>query len=223
MTYRSSDKAHTIYKLKDGTRVPSVSTIASGMDKPQLVKWANNLGLQGIDSNKYVDALANAGTLAHYLVECEFTGRNRDPEYMREFSPVDVDRAETSLVKFSEWRGKNTVTVIASELEMVSEEHRFGGRCDLVVDLNGVLTLVDLKTAKALYGASDDKWAQVAGYWLLCHENGIDVKQAAILRIGRDPAEGFEYAEMPNIEVQVKRFLLCRELYDCNSILKKAG
>jgi hypothetical protein len=223
MTYRMSDKAHTIYRLRDGTRVKSVTTITSVMDKPALVKWANNLGLQGIDSTKYVDALASAGTLAHYLVERDLMGEQPDPAYMREFSPVDVDRAQISVVKFDEWRTVHEVVLKQHELELVSEEHRFGGRIDLVLEIDGVLTLVDIKTCKALYGDSDDKWAQLAGYYLLCKENGIGVQSSAILRLGREASEGFEYAEIPQLETQVKRFLLCCDLYDCQSALKKSA
>ena len=40
--------AHTQYKLVDGTKVPSVTTVLGILNKPALVKWANNLGLQGI-------------------------------------------------------------------------------------------------------------------------------------------------------------------------------
>lgn len=222
MTYRISDKAHTIYRTKDGTRVPSVTTLTGVMDKPALVKWANNLGLQGIDSTKYVDALATAGTLAHYMVECSVMGEERDPDYMREFSPIDVDRAETSLIKFEEWKAKHTIKLLGHEEELVSEVHKFGGKIDLLLELDGAVTLVDIKTAKALYGPGDDKWAQLAGYWVLCEEAGKCLANAAILRIGREPAEGFEYVEMPNVDAQIRRFFICQDLYKVQQELRKS-
>lgn len=221
MTYQMRDKAHTIYRLKDGTRVPSVSTIAGVMDKPHLVRWANNLGLQGIDSSKYRDALASAGTLAHYLVGCDLVGEPVDSNYLNEFSPVDRGRAETSLVKYLEWRSLHEIKVKGMEEELISEEHRFGGRYDLLLDIDGTMTLVDIKTAKGLYGAGDDKWCSLAGYRILLRENGIVHQEAAILRIGRDPDEGFEFVKMPMPEVQEKRFLACREVYSCNSLLRR--
>lgn len=51
-------KAHTRYYLSDGTLVPGATTVTGLLNKPALVKWANNLGLQGIDSSKYVDKAA---------------------------------------------------------------------------------------------------------------------------------------------------------------------
>jgi hypothetical protein len=219
MKYRMSDKGHTVYKTKDGKRVPSVSTISSVMDKPALVSWANRLGLEGIDTRKYVDALANAGTLAHYFVECEVLGQDRDSEFLREFSAVDLERAETSFVKFLEWKQGHDITLLASELELVSETHLFGGRLDLLLLVDEVLTLTDIKTCKALYGPKDEKWCQLAGYAILSREAGYEVKQGAILRLGREPNEGFEFAVMPKPELQEERFLICRALYDVNSRL----
>ena len=46
--------AHTIYKLANGDIVPGVTTITGRISKPFLVKWANNLGLEGIDYDKYM-------------------------------------------------------------------------------------------------------------------------------------------------------------------------
>lgn len=219
---RQSDRGHQIYRLKDGTRVPGVTTITGVMDKPALVRWANNLGLQGIDSSKYVDALANAGTLAHYLAECMLVSQTPDQSYLDEFSKVDIDRAETSLIKFLDWMKEHQVEVLGRELQLVSERHRFGGTCDIYARIDGVPTLVDIKTCKALYGATDEKWTQLAGYHLLLEENDYDVAEDYILRIGRAEEEGFEYARMPNLQGHTARFLVCRELYDVNNKLKAA-
>ena len=37
-------KAHTVYKLADGTRVPGATTITGLLNKPHLVRWANKIG-----------------------------------------------------------------------------------------------------------------------------------------------------------------------------------
>ena len=84
---RIRDSGHQVYKTADGTRVPGVTTICGVMDKPALVKWANNLGLQGTDSTKYVDALAASGTLAHYWAEEVLIGREPDQAVLDEYAP----------------------------------------------------------------------------------------------------------------------------------------
>jgi hypothetical protein len=220
---QKKDRGHQVYKLADGTRVPGVTTICGVMDKPALVKWANNLGLQGIDSAKYVDALADSGTLAHYMAECSLIGAAPDPSYLDEFSKVDHDRAETSLIKFWDWQKAHEIRVIGHEMMLVSETLRVGGTCDIYAEVDGVLALVDLKTCKALYGGADEKWTQVAGYGLILEEKGYKVQEEYILRIGREESEGFEYARMPDRKGHEERFRLCRELYEINQRLRKAG
>lgn len=69
-------KPHTIYRTADGKRVPGVTTVLGIMNKPALVKWANTLGLQGIDSSAYVDETARVGTLAHEMIQ-EYLGGRR--------------------------------------------------------------------------------------------------------------------------------------------------
>jgi hypothetical protein len=213
-------EGRSVYKTKDNVRVPSCTTITDVIRKPALERWNNTMGLKGIDTVKYVDELAQAGTLAHYFVECDIQEMERDPAFVAKFDDVDRARAETSLVKYHEWRVQHIIKVILVERELVSEVYRYGGKLDLLLEIDGMLTLVDIKTSKAIY---DDQYTQVAGYWILAHELGFDIQKAGILRIGRNPDEGFEYREMEHVELQTRRFLACRELYEVSGLLKKAS
>lgn len=196
--FHKSDLAHTIYKNAKGKRIPGASTISGGMDKPQLVPWANKLGLQGIDVRNYVDSLARSGTLAHYLAECYLTDRDPEQAYLDEFSKVDRDRADISLIKVMDWKREHPdFKVVLCEVALISEEHQFGGQIDLYGILNGLRVLVDLKTCKALYGKADEKWTQLAGYEIVLVENGQPVDECYILRVGRSEDEGFEFARSP--------------------------
>ena len=87
-------RAHTIYKLEDGTKVPGVTTVLGILNKPALVKWANNLGLQGIDSNKYRDEMADIGTLAHQMIVNYFNKVETDTTDM---FPLDDYGPQTEL------------------------------------------------------------------------------------------------------------------------------
>ncbi|MBR3805105.1 MAG: hypothetical protein IKJ14_07150 [Clostridia bacterium] len=75
---KSMSKAHTRYYDSTGAVVPGATTITGLLNKPALVLWANRLGLEGIDSTKYVDKAAKIGTLIHYLVECHITKQTPD-------------------------------------------------------------------------------------------------------------------------------------------------
>ncbi len=214
--YRKSDKAHTIYKNKEGKRVPGASTIANGLAKPALLSWANRIGLDGIEMGKYVDSLATAGTLAHYMIECDLRGMVHDAKYLREFSEVDKDRAENAVLSYFEWKGNHTIETMNVELKLVSEKYQYGGQLDSILRVDGVCVLVDIKTSKALYGPKDDKWTQLAGYDLLAEEHRFAVEECRILRVGREESEGFEYVKSPNRFLHRERFLRCLDIYNIN-------
>ena len=183
---KGSSKAHTIYKLADGTRVPGATTVTGLLNKPYLIKWANNLGLDGIDSSKYVDEAAKTGTLAHALVLEHLTGGKVD---LTQYSPQQIDLAENSIISYFEWEKRHAVEPVWCERPMVSERMRYGGTIDCLAYVDGELELIDFKTGKAVY---EEYFVQTAAYRKLLEENGFDVRRIRILRIGRDETEGFE-------------------------------
>jgi hypothetical protein len=179
-------KAKLRYTLADGTRVPGVTTVLGVLNKPGLVTWANNLGLEGIDCRKFVDVLGRIGTLAHHLVLCHLTGETPD---LDAYSAEERDRAENALISFFAWEKDHEVHVVQTEFPMVSERYRFGGTVDLIANIDGISTLVDFKTSKAIF---PEHICQVAAYLTLAVENYFPVKQARVLRIGRTEDEGFD-------------------------------
>lgn len=205
--------SHTIYKL-DGVRVPGVTTVVNLLNKPMLVKWANDLGLEGIDSQKYVDTASTVGTIAHYLVACHLTGEA--PE-LSEYSKSEIDLAENSMLSFLEWVKNKNVKVLLSEQEMVSRKYGFGGTFDLYCEMNGLKYLVDFKSSNAIYG---EYRIQLAGYKLLLEEAGNTVDRAMIVRIGRDATEGFETREYTDLSGETKIFLNLLEIYKIKKQLK---
>lgn len=205
-------KAHTIYKLKDGTRVPSTTTVLSVLNKPQLVQWANRMGLDGIDTNKYVDAAARIGTLAHYLVQCDMTGEKPD---LSEYGKMEIDKAENALLSYYEWKKSKVIEPIVNELPLVSEQYKYGGTIDCYCKINGDIWLLDFKTGKAIYS---EMLIQLAAYRQLLNENGYPVEKARILRIGRDETEGFEERAITDFSKHWELFQHCLAIYQ----LKKA-
>lgn len=214
-------RGHTVYHKKNGERVVGVTTVISVMDKSRaLVPWANRLGLQGIDCTKYTDEMAIIGTLSHYMIECWLTGQKCE---LGDYTPNQVEAAKKCFFKFNEWikaKGLKLTDFVVSEGQLVSEKHGFGGTVDIMGMVNGVPTLIDIKTSKAVYG---EHLTQVAGgYKILCDENGYGVKQVTILRIGRNEEEGFEERTVSEkeIELHTKRFFICLDLYRINLLIK---
>lgn len=211
---KKTSKAHTIYKTQDGKRVPGTTTITGLMNKPFLVTWANRLGLEGIDSNKYRDDAASIGTLAHEMVQAHLQGYDLDTSI---YSQRDIDLAENALIKFYEWERNNKIEPIICEVPLVSEVYRYGGTVDCYCLLNGEPTILDFKTGKAIY---DDFFFQLAAYEYLLKEHGHEVKQRRILRIGRDETEGFEERGVPDTSKYFEVFKHLLSVYYLKKELK---
>jgi hypothetical protein len=217
MTEKSTGKtkAHTIYRLTDekGTRVPGVTTIISILNKPALVPWANKMGLQGIDTNKYVDEKAAIGSLAHNMILGHLLGVEPD---LSDNTPNQIELAENSLLKYWEWENKHTIEVIAAEAPMVSNAMQYGGTVDLLCKMDGEITLVDFKTGGGIYS---EMGIQLAAYLNLVMEclpgvvDGQKLGASRILRIGRDDSEGFEERSFPDLRSHFEIFQHCLAIY----------
>lgn len=207
-------KAHIRYKTSDGKVVPGATTITGLLNKPYLIKWANNLGLEGIDSSTYTDEAAKVGTLAHALIQADLQGESLD---MRQFSPVQVDLAENAVLSFYEWKKRHKIEPIHCEVPFVSDAMRYGGTVDCYCILDGKPTLLDFKTSKAVY---EEYFVQLAAYAELLREAGHPVAECRILRVGRDTTEGFEERSVADTR---KWFQIFRSLLDVYYIKKELG
>ncbi len=209
-------KTHTVYKNSDGKRVPGVTTITGVMNKPALVPWANKLGLEGIEVRKYVDDLAVIGTLAHYMVECHIKTIKPD---LDDYSKNQIDAAIISFQKYLDWESRNKVEYVDSELSLVSDGMGYGGQIDIIAVLNGVRTLIDIKTCKAIY---PDHFLQVSAYMLLANEHGANLSETRIVRIGRSEEEGLEAEEklIPMLVKFQEIFMQCLNIYNLKKEVK---
>lgn len=208
-------KAHTVYRLANGTRVPGVTTFLGVLNKPALIKWANNLGLQGIDSTKYVDNLADAGTLAHEMILAYYSKKDIDTAG---YTGEQMELASNSFASFLAWARLYEIEPILVEMPLVSELHRFGGTPDLLATIDGIATLVDFKTGKALY---PENLVQVAAYRQLILEYDYAVDDVKIIRIGRTEDEGFEVRPVKNLQTNFEVFSHCQAIYELQKQLKK--
>lgn len=210
-------RQHTVYKNAAGERIPGTTTITGCANKPQLVKWANDLGLKGIVSSTYTDELAAIGTLAHYLIECWCLKIEPD---LGDATPNQLELARNSFAKWLLWQEATGFEPEHNELELVSEVYQVGGTLDII----GILrkrqnrrALVDIKTCKAIY---PDARTQVSGGYMLIakeHEATIGkIDDVIITRVGRNSDEGFEeivVAPQECIDHQV-RFIGLRKEYE---------
>ena len=181
-------KAHIIYKTADGKRVPGVTTITGelGWSGRVLINWANRMGLQGIDTTKYVDDKADIGTLAHAMVTDYLQGKKTDTD---DYSKNQIAAAENSALSFFEWVKGKKIKPMLIEQPLVSEAYLYGGKPDIFAKVDGVQGLIDIKTGSGIY---PEMIIQVGGgYRQLLVENGYEVESIRILNIPRTGDESF--------------------------------
>tara|TARA_Y100000310_G_scaffold336960_1_gene422819 strand:- start:2554 stop:3222 length:669 start_codon:yes stop_codon:yes gene_type:complete len=213
---RAAHKRHHVYKTLDGKRVPGTTTICGVLDKPALVYWANNLGMEGIKVREYVDTLAGIGTLTHSRVQCYFEKTEPD---MSEYSKADIDLSDNAMLSFYAWAKDRKFQDVQCEMPLVSESLRYGGLLDIYCKLDNLWTIIDIKTGKGLY---PDHTLQLAGYAHLARENNVPVDQVFLLNIPRRDTEEFQFKALP-LEVLADYyqgiFVPARKIYETKKAL----
>ncbi len=214
----SKFKAHTRYML-EGKRVPGVTTILGILNKPNLIKWANDLGLAGIDSDRYRDETAEIGRLAHVMILAHFTEEELD---LSDFTPNQTKAANQAMDSFYKWMEGHKFVPHPRLIEepMVSAKYGYGGTPDLVIGEGNKMTLFDFKTGSGIY---EESLYQAAAYHQLVREQGIKVKIAKIVRIGREAGENYEERTMVNFKPYWQVFLSCLEIYNLKKEIKRGG
>lgn len=211
-------EVHQQYFTSDGMQVPGVTTISGRIPKPHLYKWANNLGLEKIAYDAYMDMTASIGSAVHGRIEAWWKGESFDTTHYTEYQ---LDYAEFCFDKFLDWEKDNEVKPVMLETPLVSEKYGYGGTMDFLGYINGKLTIMDYKTGGRIY---QDMGMQLSALRQLVRENGHGNPQVcAILRLGRDGVEGWEFGQFPNeaLNIQFERFQLLLRDYKLENTLGK--
>ena len=213
-------KAHTIYKNRAGKRIPGVTTITGtqlGWNGRVLMNWANRMGLQGVDTLKYVDDKAKIGTLSHLLITDWMQKIETDTS---DYSKNQIDEAHESVDNFFQWEKENKIEPILIEEELVSELYQYGGKLDIYGRLHDKFGLTDLKTGSGVY---PEMIVQVGGaYANLLREHGYAVDFVRILNIPRSTTEGFADKLIPPevCRSAFQVFINCRKNHDLQKLIK---
>ena len=106
------------YRLKDGTRIQGVTTIISqnlGWNKQQLMWWANQEGLAGRNHRDTAQRAADAGTIGHYLIDCDIKGIQPDTT---KFPPELLQKGETCFLNFLVWKKMVNLRPVKTEINL---------------------------------------------------------------------------------------------------------
>lgn len=203
------------YFLKDGTRVPSVTTVLGRFkDAGPLMYWAWECGKNGKDFRQERDAAAEAGTLAHAAVEAWVKKEN----FAFTGEPSVVGRAQKAFGAFLEWAETTKLQVDRTELPLVSERYAFGGTFDAIL-LGTKRAMGDWKSSNGVYG---EYLAQLAAYGQLWRENFPEEPIDGGFHLCRfDKTHGdFTHKWWGELDAGWNYFLRLREAYEYDKELK---
>ena len=200
-----------LYKTADSRRVPSVTTILSRFKEAGgLIYWANQQGLDGLTLDEARIPAASAGTLAHDMVEALI---NEWPEPDLPKDAAIIRQASAAFEMYKTWQNQSRIKVIHTEVSLVSENHRFGGRLDAIGrSPDGTLAMLDWKTG----GIYVDHLLQVAAYTVLWNENYPEQRitgGAHICSFKRETGD-FSHHYFGDLADEMSTFILMRDLYD---------
>lgn len=213
------------YKLKDGTCVPGVTTIIGRFkDSGGLMHWAFEQGKsaeRGEITNLYDkrDEAGDAGTLAHAFVENHI--RKLPEPDLAGYSEKIIQLAKQGFDNYRTWAANNKIKIIHQEMELVSEEFRFGGCPDGIgLDSQTRRCLIDWKTSNGVY---QDYIIQLAAYDHLWEANNPDKPLTGgfhLCRFSKEHAD-FTHHYWSELKDAWEQFKLFRQAYDIDKKLKK--
>jgi len=158
---------------------------------------------------KVLATAGDLGTEAHKLIEWTMRtalGADAGPK------PIVRDPARFAFKAFEDWAARVALKPLLIERTIHSTVHGYAGTMDLLARVNGVITLVDFKTSKAIYG---EALIQSVAYSAALQEMGYLAPAAAVIvrlpKVETDP--GFEVQTVPPVADLFPVFLAAKALW----------
>jgi len=205
----------------DGEKVPGVTTVLSRFkESGALMFWAWKQGTEGKDFRETKQAAADAGILAHDMVEHDIYGQEFD---LTAYEPETVKKARGAFEAYKEWKSQTNLTIAEAEVPLIHRDLRFGGTLDAIF-IQGKLALGDWKTSNGIYA---DYLLQLAAYQLLWEANYPDrpiVGGFHLLRFSKqaDQADpiSFSHHYWSQLDVAKEQFLHLLAAYKLDKRIK---
>jgi ATP-dependent exoDNAse (exonuclease V) beta subunit len=207
------------YYRRNGEYYPSITYVLQYYPKGKYFEdWLKQVGN---NADTIVRKSAEEGTKVHEMCEAYLNGEelnflspSGDPIY-------DVNVWQMFL-KFVEFWETHNPTLIETEVHLFSDELKVAGTCDLVVEIDGELWVLDIKTSNHLHTTYEFQTAIYGKCYEECFEKKIDRYGILWLKSSkRKPAKdkmqgkGWEVAESSRtFEENLDLFKTVKTLFD---------
>lgn len=170
------------YVLPDGTKLPSVTTVVGAKKKQAIIEWRNRVGEE--EANRISRQATSRGTNVHTICENYL---NNKPDYMKGIMPDAVEY----FLSIKPYITKHISDIWYQEQALYSKRVGMAGRVDVIAHWDGVLSIIDFKTASRKKKREDiqDYFQQECAYALMLEDMiGEPVNQLVTLMAVKDEA-----------------------------------
>lgn len=165
------------YLTPSGARYPSVSSVMGKINQGVIIAWRKRVGEH--EATRVASDAAGRGTNLHKVCE-SYLNNDLTPSTIIELP----ERTDKLFRQLRPWLDKHVETVHGTEVPLYSDTLKLAGTCDVIISIDGVLTVVDYKTSSK---PKRREWVhhyllQCAAYALMINERtGLRVPQLAVL------------------------------------------
>jgi hypothetical protein len=165
-----------VYKRSEGVYYPSVTTVLQYMPRNQFFEnWLKDVGH---NADLIARHAAKEGTQVHEAAEDLVLGR--EVSWMDDYGKAKYSEITwIQICRFAEFWKKHKPKLISSEEFVYSDTHRYAGTADLLVEMDGEIWLLDIKTSKHLHKSYN---LQLSAYATAMEEmKGIKIDRTGII------------------------------------------
>jgi len=208
-----------VYKRSEGKYYPSVTSILQYMPKNKFFEqWIKDVGH---NSDLIMRKAGEEGTAVHNAVEDLLKGE--EITWMDDFGNAKYSLEVWNMIlKAYEFFETYKPEVLASEHFIYSDEHEYAGTIDLILKLDDLIWLVDIKTSNSIHKSHELQLAAYATGWEETTGQKIDktgilwlksAKRTPSKKAGSYQGKGWEIIEADDTDKNFRFFKLIYELY----------
>jgi hypothetical protein len=150
---------------------PSVTSILQFMPKGKFFEtWLKDVGH---NADVIARKAADEGTQVHDTIEKYLKGEKIQWLNEEGYSNYSMDVWKL-ILKFHDFWTTHKPTLIESEIHLFSDQYKYAGTCDLVVEIDGVRWLLDIKTSNSIHTSMDLQLAAYTQAWNETFEEKIE-------------------------------------------------
>lgn len=194
------------YYEQSGTKYISVTSILNTViRRPGLENWLKYK--YGPEADQESQRAIEIGKIIHEAI----IGIETGAEF--QISTGYPEQIQNCLRAYRDWIWWRHFQPLQFEVQVIDTDVGYGGKLDVIGEVDGVLNIIDWKTGRNIYKESYLQLAAYVGAWE--KQTGQRIKQGRIIRLGK--VGNFELGRdekiIEDFSEHYKAFLHCLELY----------